>query len=119
MSFIKILFACFFSIPVFNFSKLVTNKSSPTKSILELEKHVFELSVFQLCALHELVTISGSLILSLAVINEFLCERTAWEASQVEEKWQVDHWGSDMDAQKATDEKRNSFYQAVQFFKVS
>jgi chaperone required for assembly of F1-ATPase len=91
----------------------------PTKSILELEKHVFELSIFQLCALHELVTISGSLILSLAVIKEFLCERTAWEASQVEEKWQVDHWGSDMDAQKATDEKRNSFYQAVQFFKVS
>ena len=97
----------------------VIHSSQPIKSILELEKHIFELSVFQLCALHELVTISGSLILSLAVTKGFLSENTAWEASQVDEQWQTDQWGIDIDAQTVCEEKRASFFHAAQFFKVS
>lgn len=96
----------------------VIHYPQPTESILELEKQIFEQSVFQLCALHELVTISGSLILSLAVVKGFLSERTAWEASNVDENWQVERWGSDLDAQKTAEEKRNSFFQAAQFFKA-
>ena len=97
----------------------VIHSPQPIKSILELEKHIFELSVFQLCALHELVTISGSLILSLAVTKGFLSENTAWEASQVDEQWQTDQWGIDIEAQTVCEDKRASFFHAAQFFKVS
>ena len=88
------------------------------KSILELEKHVFQLSIFQLCALHDLVTISGSLILSLSVIKGFLSVNSAWDASQVDENWQIEHWGSDVEAKTANEEKRASFIRAGQFFKA-
>jgi chaperone required for assembly of F1-ATPase len=96
----------------------IIHRPQPSKSILELEKHVFHMSIFQLCALHDLVTISGSLILSLSVIKGFLTENSAWEASQVDEKWQIERWGSDTQAERANDEKRTSFIRAAQFFKA-
>ena len=96
----------------------VMYQPQPRKSILELEKHVFQLSVFQLCALHDLVTISGSLILGLSVIKGFLNVNSAWDASQVDENWQIEHWGSDVAAKATNEEKRTSFILAAQFFKA-
>lgn len=58
---------------------------------------------FDLTALHDLVTISGSLVLGLAVMDRHIDAKTAWTLSRVDESWQQDQWGTDDEAeQKAT-----------------
>ena len=37
---------------------------------------------------------------------------------KIDENWQIEHWGSDVEAQIAREEKRTSFIRAAQFFKA-
>lgn len=61
------------------------------------------LDPFDLTALHDLVTISGSLVLGLAVLSRHIDAETAWRLSRVDDDWQQEHWGTDAEAeQKAT-----------------
>jgi len=91
----------------------------PTQSILEFEKQVSNLNTFQLCALYDLVTISGSLVLSLAVIKNFLNLDNAWSACQVDEDWQQENWGIDEVESVRTLNRKTAFFHAASFYKVS
>ncbi|MDE2646875.1 MAG: ATPase [Paracoccaceae bacterium] len=91
----------------------------PSQSILEFEKQVSNLNTFQLCALYDLVTISGSLVLSLAVIKNFLNLDNAWSACQVDEDWQQENWGIDEVESVRTLNRKTAFFHAASFYKVS
>jgi len=91
----------------------------PSQSILEFEKQVSNLNTFQLCALYDLVTISGSLVLSLAVIKNFLNLDNAWSACQVDEDWQQENWGVDEVESVRTLNRKTAFFHAASFYKVS
>lgn len=91
----------------------------PSQSILEFEKQVSNLNTFQLCALYDLVTISGSLVLSLAVIKNFLSLDNAWSACQVDEDWQQENWGIDEVESVRTLNRKTAFFHAASFYKVS
>jgi len=91
----------------------------PSQSILEFEKQVSNLNTFQLCALYDLVTISGSLVLSLAVIKNFLNLDNAWSACQVDEDWQQENWGIDEVESVRTLNRKIAFFHAASFYKVS
>ena len=91
----------------------------PSQSILEFEKQVSNLNTFQLCALYDLVTISGSLVLSLAVIKNFLNLDNAWSACQVDEDWQQENWGIDEVESVRTLNRKTAFFHAASFYKAS
>ena len=56
---------------------------------------------FGLTALHELVTLSGSLVLGLAVARGALAAEVAWDLSRIDESWQEEQWGCDAEAAAA------------------
>ncbi|MCO4826028.1 MAG: ATPase, partial [Amylibacter sp.] len=58
---------------------------------------------------HDLVHISGSLVLSLAIFHQEMDVESVWEAAQVDEIWQSEFWGEDEDAAAAATKKRASF----------
>jgi len=97
----------------------VVYEPQPSQSILEFEKQVSNLNTFQLCALYDLVTISGSLVLSLAVIKNFLNLDNAWSACQVDEDWQQENWGIDEVESVRTLNRKTAFFHAASFYKVS
>ncbi|MDO5656855.1 MAG: ATP12 family protein [Paracoccus sp. (in: a-proteobacteria)] len=59
------------------------------------------LSPFGLTALHDLVTLPGSLILGLAVIEGRLDAERAFALSRIDEDFQAEHWGLDPEAAEA------------------
>ena len=59
---------------------------------------VARLDAFRLAALHVMVTLTGSAILGLAVLNAHLSAEAAWAAAHVDEDWQIAHWGEDTEA---------------------
>lgn len=67
---------------------------------------------FELTALHDLVALSGSLVLGLAVSHRALPAPSAWQASRVDEHWQAELWGQDDEAQAAAAEKEAAFLSA-------
>lgn len=81
----------------------------PNHSLGNLRAAVAEFGPFSLAALHELVVISGSLVLALAVAENETDAATAWDVSRVDENWQIDQWGSDEEAEQMAALKRESF----------
>ena len=81
----------------------------PNQSVANLRAQVAKMEPFALSAFHDLVHISGSLVLSLAISNGEMSAESAWDAAQVDEIWQTELWGEDEDAIEAAAQKRQSF----------
>lgn len=68
---------------------------------------------FRLAALHTLTTLSGSLILALAVLHGRLDPAAAWEAAHVDETYQAAVWGRDEEAEARLALRRAEFEAAA------
>ncbi len=53
---------------------------------------------FTLAGLSRLVTLSGSLVCGLAVLEEAFDADSVWEAAEIDERWQAEQWGEDAEA---------------------
>ncbi|MAS45075.1 MAG: ATPase [Rhodobacteraceae bacterium] len=67
---------------------------------------------YRLAALHELVTLSGSLVIGLAVSDGALEAEAGWRLSRLDEDFQAEHWGEDAEAAEVAALKRADFLQA-------
>jgi len=67
---------------------------------------------WELTALHELVTLSGSLVLGLAVSHGRLSAEAAWPLSRIDEDWNIEQWGEDAEEAAATARRRAAFHGA-------
>ena len=81
-----------------------------------LRKHVFALSPFQLSAFHDLVTISGSLVLAFAATKSLLGLEELWSRAILDELWQEQQWGEDDEALALRARKKHDFFHAARFF---
>jgi chaperone required for assembly of F1-ATPase len=53
---------------------------------------------FRLAAMAPLISIGGSVIIVLALMNEAITPDAAWDAVTIDERWQEDAWGADDEA---------------------
>lgn len=93
----------------------VMHLAQPQASLDRLTAAVAALNTFELAAFHDLVAISGSLVLGLAVERGHLPPDTAFALSRIDEHWQAEQWGADEEALAADDLKRLAFLQAHRF----
>lgn len=85
----------------------------PAEGQAKLREMVFSHDPWRLTALHDLVTISGSLVLGLAVAKRHLGADDVWLLSRVDEVWQEEQWGVDDAASAAAEIKRSDFLKAA------
>lgn len=71
---------------------------------------------FELAAFHDLVTLTGSLILAFAVVGNVDDPETIWAASRIDETWQAEIWGTDEEAAENSEIKKQAFFDALRFF---
>jgi chaperone required for assembly of F1-ATPase len=91
----------------------VMHEAQPAPSLAALRAAVAAEDPFALVALHELVTLSGSLVLGLAVRRGALDAEAAWELSRIDETWQAEQWGLDSQAEAAAARRRADFLRAA------
>ena len=87
-------------------------------TIARLAEAVAALDPFRLAALSPLVTITGSLVLGLAVVEEAASADVVWAAAHVDEDWQAERWGEDALAAAAHAGRRRDFDAAVRFLEA-
>jgi chaperone required for assembly of F1-ATPase len=94
----------------------VMHVDQPEDSLAVLDAAVRSLTPFQLAAFHDLVALSGSLVLALAVSRGRLTAEAAWQLSRIDETWQAEVWGADEEAAETAARKQGEFLQAARFF---
>ncbi len=93
----------------------IIHVAQPPETIRKLAHEVAILDRFRLAALSPLVTIGGSLVAGLAVLEQAIPADAAWEAVSLDERWQLEKWGSDAEAEAALDIRRADFLAAARF----
>lgn len=92
--------------------------NQPQCSLNRLHARLTALTPFQIVAAHDLIAISGSLVLALAVMDQHIAPDDAWTSTRIDEKWQSEQWGVDEEAAEAEAHRRTAFHQAERFFRL-
>ena len=97
-------------------SIMPVEQSSELKT--SLSKLMLPIPPISLTAMDDLVTLSGSLIIGLAILNGKLSPERGWKIIRIDEDWQRDIWGV-LDEQKAEDKiKKSLFIQACKILQM-
>ena len=89
------------------------------QSLRRLHDRVAALDPWGLTALHDLVTIPGSLVIGLAVTQGRLAAAEAHALSRIDEDFQAEQWGSDEEAQEAAAARLLAMKQAERLWLLS
>ena len=96
----------------------IVHVTQPDATVARLAHAVSSLDAFHLAALSPLVTMGGSLLVALAVLEGHFSAERAWEAVTIDEQWQREQWGADSEAEAALEAKRSDFFAAGQFLEL-
>jgi chaperone required for assembly of F1-ATPase len=99
----------------FEVVKGVMHRPQAALTVERLGRAVAARDPFRLAALSPLVTVSGSLVIALALAEGAIGLEQAWGAAQLDEAWQAEQWGADPLAEAALAERRQDFEAAYRF----
>lgn len=89
------------------------------EALARMRGAIAELTPYSVAAVYDLVQLSGSLVLGLAVIRERLAPDEAWRLSRIDEDWQIAEWGEDEEAAEMAETKRRAFVDAARFHQLT
>jgi chaperone required for assembly of F1-ATPase len=96
----------------------ILHVDQPPATVDRLAHEVAALDAFRLAGLSPLVTVGGSLIAGLALLEGALTAVEAWEAVSIDERWQLEKWGADAEAVAALELRRADFFAAARFLEL-
>jgi chaperone required for assembly of F1-ATPase len=92
--------------------------AQPAGTVERLGHAVAALAPFELAGVAPLVTTGGSLVAALALLEKALTPEAAWDAVSVDERWQLDQWGRDAEAEAALESRRRDFFAGARFLEL-
>lgn len=96
----------------------LTHVPQPAATVERLAHAVAALNPYQLAGLSPLVTVGGSLVAVLAVFEGAISTDEAWLAVSVDDRWQLEQWGSDADAELALNNHHADFLAGARFLEL-
>jgi chaperone required for assembly of F1-ATPase len=96
----------------------IMHKSQPSETLSRLGTAIAARDAFELAALSHIVTISGSLIIALAMLEREIEPDAAFDTAHLDELWQAEQWGEDWMAADARTLRRADFVSACRFLRL-
>ena len=96
----------------------LTHVTQPAATVERLGHEVSALDAFRLAGLSPLVTIGGSLVGALAVLEKAMTPEQVWDAVSLDDQWQLERWGSDAEAEAALENRKRDFLAAARFLEL-
>ena len=93
----------------------VMHVAQPEATVARLGEAIAARSAFELAPLSIVTTITGSLVMALALAERAFDAEAIWAASLIDEHWQAEQWGEDTLAAQAREAKRAEYDGAVRF----
>ena len=94
------------------------HRVQPAATIARLSEAVAARSPWELAGLAPIVTIGGSLVAALALLEGAASVDEAWRAVEADEDWQTEQWGRDEVSLAALESRRRDFHNAARFLKL-
>jgi chaperone required for assembly of F1-ATPase len=92
--------------------------AQPRATVERLAHAVAALDAFRLAGLSPLITIGGSLLAGFAVMENAITAEAAWYAVSVDERWQLEQWGSDVEGEATLENRHRDFLAAARFLEL-
>lgn len=102
----------------FNTTSGISHVAQPAATVERLVHAISALDAFRLAGLSPLVTIGGSLVAALGVLDGAFTADQAWDAVSLDDRWQLEQWGSDAEAEAALANRRWDFLAAARFLEL-
>ncbi|MFN3725058.1 MAG: ATP12 family chaperone protein [Allosphingosinicella sp.] len=96
----------------------IMHRKQSDAAVQQLARAVAARDPFELAGLSPLVTVSGSLVIALALAEGAIDLDQAWDAASLDEKWQLEQWGEDAEASAALDARRRDFKAGARFLEL-
>lgn len=96
----------------------VIHVDQPAATVDRLSHAISTLDPFRLAGLSPLVTIGGSLVAALSVLERAMTAEQAWETVSVDDHWQLEQWGADSEAEAALANRQSDFLAAARFLEL-
>ncbi|MEP3685560.1 MULTISPECIES: ATP12 family chaperone protein [Sulfitobacter] len=88
-------------------------------ALAEMHRRTAALDAFELAAFHDLVSLTGSLVLGFAAYEQAFDPQKIWALSRLDEVWQAEQWGRDDVAEQEAEIKRQAFLHACAMIVLS
>ena len=99
----------------FNVGRGLVPIPQPQQTIINLRRTASLMPLFRMASFIEMVKFTGSFLLGLAIIYDYLTPEEAWDLSIVDEEWQSQQWGWDPEAKVAQAAKWQDFLKVCEF----
>ena len=99
----------------FTLAQGVLPVDQPEATVAALRGAVLAQDAFRLAALTPIVTIGGSLVAGLALVENAFAADHLWNAVSLDELYQERRWGADSEAQKARARREADWHDAARF----
>ena len=96
----------------------ITHRAQAQSTLEQLARAVASRNPFELAGLSPLVTVSGSLVIGLALAESAVGLEAAWAAATLDEAWQAEKWGEDSEAAAALAARRRDFEAGYRFLQL-
>lgn len=102
----------------FQTTTAILHKAQPPEAMAALAALLETFNSHQLCAIHNLSTLTGSALLGTAVGAGALTPEAAWTAAHVDEDWQISHWGEDHEAVARREGRKREFHATANYLRM-
>ncbi len=97
----------------------IVYRAQPDATLTRLADAIAAQDAFALAALNQVVTITGSLVLALALAEGAMSADAVWQAANLDEDWQIEQWGEDMFSTQARAVRQADYDAAVRFLRLN
>lgn len=96
----------------------VMHQPQDPEALARLSQATRAFDPFALAAFHDLVALSGSLVIGLAAARGAETPEALWTTSRIDEDWQAEIWGIDEEAAAQSALKKRAFLDAANIFSL-
>lgn len=97
----------------------VMHQPQDIRALERLSAQTHALDAFALTAFHDLVGMSGSLVIGFAALENLHPAEHLWALSRIDETYQEELWGKDEEASELAAKKQSDFLHAKAFYDLS
>jgi chaperone required for assembly of F1-ATPase len=96
----------------------IIHRPQPEATLAKLRAGVAARGTFELAAMAKFVQLTGSLVATLALVEQWADADAVWQAACLDELWQEEHWGADHWALKNRADREAEYMAAAHFLEL-
>jgi chaperone required for assembly of F1-ATPase len=97
----------------------VVHLQQPEASLRAAKDYLSRRTPWDLTAIHNLTTMTGSALIAAMACARAIPASEAWEAANIDEDWQIEHWGWDEEARHRRNHRKREFDICLRFCQLS